>query len=72
MSWKILLFIFLLYGPFPKWMSDPPPKDHIVKPLVDDQYASWYSYNWGGNRETLREEDRVTSTAVHGVCKVIN
>ena len=43
-------------GAITKWMSDPPPKDPIVKPLVDNQAASAYSYYWGASgRETLRE-----------------
>ena len=44
------------FGAITKWMSDPPPKDPIVKPLVDNQAASAYSYYWGASgRETLRE-----------------
>ena len=36
-------------------MSDPPPKDTIVKPLVDDYWASGFSHFGGvGGRETLR------------------
>ena len=47
-------------GAITKWMSDPPQKDPIIKPLVDDIYASWFSYRYGvGGRETLRVEDRV-------------
>ena len=45
-------------GAITKWMSDPPPKDPIVKPLVDDYYASLYSHYQGvGGRETLRLYD---------------
>ena len=45
-------------GAITKWMSDPPPQDPIVKPLVDDYYASLYSYNYSvGGRETLRLYD---------------
>ena len=49
-------------GAITKWMSDPPPRNTIVKPLVDDWYASYYSYRYGvGGRETLRVEDRVNT-----------
>ena len=52
------------FGAITKWMSDPPPKDPIVKPLVDDWEASVYSYYWGASgRETLRVEDRVNTLA---------
>ena len=45
-------------GAITKWMSDPPPKDPNVKPLIDDYYASLYSYNYSvGGRETLRLYD---------------
>ena len=52
------------FGPITKWMSDPPPRDRIVKPLVDDYWASAYSHYRGvGGRETLRIEDRVNTPA---------
>ena len=52
------------FGAITKWMSDPPPKDPIVKPLVDNQAASAYSYYWGvGGRETLRLGNRVNTLA---------
>ena len=45
-------------------MSDPPPQDRIVKPLVDDIEASYNSYYQGvGGRETVRVEDRVNTLA---------
>ena len=53
-------------------MSDPPPKDPIVKPLVDDQFASLIAYRWSqsrinvNGRETLRVEDRFKSWAYVG------
>ena len=51
-------------GAITKWMSDPPPKDPIGKPLVDDQKASLYSHYLGvGGHETLRVEDRVNTLA---------
>ena len=52
------------FGAITKWMSDPPPRDHIVKPLVDDYDAAINSYHEGvGGRETLRVEDRINTLA---------
>ena len=51
-------------GALTKWMSDPPPKNPIVKPLIDDYRASLFSYYYQANsRETLRIEDRVNTLA---------
>ena len=49
-------------GAITKWMTDPPPKVTIVKPLVDDYISSYYSHFGGvSSRETLRVEDRVNT-----------
>ena len=53
-------------GSITKWMSDPPPKSCIVKPLVDDYDASYYSHQSYGHvnsHETLRLKSRVNTLA---------